>query len=97
MTPKQPVLMRGRPHTAKPVPTRADCERIAKRVAEDFGITFDAILFGRKDRDGAARRHAWRQIVSEIGCSAEALAGVWGVERRVVLSAMANPRWRQAA
>ena len=97
MTPKQPMLMRGRPHLAKPKPSRADCERIAKAVAGEWRVTFDELVFGLTDRDNAARRDAWRRIVDETGCSIGQLAEVWGVERNVVMRGMKNERWKVAA
>lgn len=97
MTPKRQMLIRGRPQCAKPTATRADCERIAKLVAVEWRVTFDQILFGRSDRDNAARREAWRRITDETGCSMGQLAEVWGVERNVVMRGMKNERWKVAA
>jgi len=97
MTPKQPMLIRGRPQCAKPKATRADCERIAQAVAVEWRVTFDGVLFGRSDRDNAARRDAWRRIIDETGCSIDQLAEVWGVERNVVMRGMKNERWKVAA
>jgi hypothetical protein len=97
MTPKQPVLIRGRPQCAKPSATRADCERIAQAVAAEWRVTFDGVLFGRSDRDSAARRDAWRRIIDETGCSMDQLAEVWGVARTVITRGMKNERWKVAA
>ena len=95
MTPKQPMLMRGRPHLAKPSVTRAECERTARAVAAEWRVTFDEILFGRSERDNAARRDAWRRIIDQTGCSMGQLAEVWGVERNVVMRGLKNDRWTQ--
>ena len=97
MTLKKQMLIRGRPQCAKPQATRADCERVAKLVAVEWRVTFDQILFGRSERDNAARRDAWRRIIDETGCSMGQLAEVWGVERTVIMRGMKNERWKVAA
>lgn len=97
MTPKKPMLLRGRPQCAKPRPTRADCERIAKQVAEQRGITFDDLIYSSRPDCRTARAETWAKVIAEIGCSAEALGEVWGVSKWHVLEMTADYRQEQAA
>lgn len=97
MTDKQPMLLRGRPQTAKPRPTRSDCERIAQRVATARDMRLEDLIYGSKGYHRAARAETWARIIAEVGCSAEGLASAWGVSKKHVLESVADYRQEKAA
>jgi len=85
----------------KPKPSRAICERIGKEVAVARGITFNNLLNSCTAEAKDARALAWARIVEEVGCSAEALALAWGVDRTTIVDGLARARrqgqWGRAA
>jgi len=91
----------GLPSRATPRPPRAVCERIGKEVATSKDITFDNLLNSCTAKAKDARALAWARIVEEVGCSAEALALAWGVDKTTIVDGLARARrqgqWGRAA
>jgi len=82
----------GLPSRATPKPPRAVCERIGREVAVSKALTFDALLNSCTTKAKDARSIAWARIVEEVGCSADALAKAWGVERTTIANGLSRAK-----
>lgn len=96
-TPKQAVLIRGRPQLAKPKPTRAVCEHIAKQVATKHNISLEDLIYSSKAYCRVARAETWANILDEVGCATEVLADVWGVSKGHLMDLVFEYRQKQSA